>query len=237
MFEAFRAFAADAPLEATIICNYADIPAVPGMPPELHGEEALALIGCYAGDPEEGMETFAPLREATELLVDNSEPVPSGMLHELGTMLHPWGRKYAHRSIFVEELTDELHDLLLERTAAAPGPMDGAGIWPMGGAVGSGPESAFAWADKPHMVVVEAAWESHDSPAHLEWARETERHVRELGGEGSYTGYIGVEQGADEDWPRKAYDDSLERLRELKRRYDPDGALSHNVTVEPTADD
>jgi FAD/FMN-containing dehydrogenase len=236
VFEAFRAFTDDAPPAATAICNYGEIPAVPGMPPELHGEEALALIGCYAGDPEEGMRTFAPLREIAQPLVDNSEPVPYEMLHELGTMLHPWGRKYVHRSMFVEELTDELHDLLLERTAAAPGPMDGVGLWPMGGAVGSGPESAFAWADKPNMVVVEAAWESHDSPAHIEWARETERQVRALGGEGAYTGYVGVEQGSDEDWPSTAYGDGLGRLRALKRRYDPDGVLSHSVAVEPAPD-
>jgi len=236
VFAAFRSFAADAPPEATAIMNYADVPAVPGMPPELHGDEALALIGCYAGDPEEGMKTFAPLREVTEPLVDNSEPVPYAMLHELGTMLHPWGRKYAHRSVFVEELSDELHDLLLERTAAAPGPMDGAGIWPLGGAVGSGPDSAYPWADKPHVVVVEAAWESHDSPAHLEWARETERQVRALGGEGAYAGYVGVEQGEDEDWARTAYGDSLDRLRAVKRRYDPEGVLSHNVAVEPAED-
>jgi len=236
VFGAFRSFAADAPPEATAIMNYAEVPAVPGMPPELHGEAALALIGCYAGDPEEGMATFAPLREAAEPLVDNSEPVPYAMLHEMGTMLHPWGRKYAHRSVFVDDLTDELHELLLERTAAAPGPMDGVGIWPLGGAVGSGPDSAVAWGDKPHMVVVEAAWESHDSLAHLEWARETERQLRALGGEGAYAGYVGVEEGEDEDWARKAYGDNLDRLREIKRRYDPDDVLSHNVAVEPAED-
>lgn len=233
VFEAFRGFAADAPPEATVICNYADVPAIPGMPPEHHGEEAVALIGCYAGDPEAGMEAFAPLRGVTDPLVDNSEPVPYEMLHELGTMLHPWGRKYVHRSVFVDDLTDEIHRCALERTDAAPGRMDGVGIWPMGDAVGSGPESAFAWGDKSHLLVVEAAWESHDSPAHLAWARETERRLRDLGGEGAYVGYVGVDEQEWEDWPRQAYGDSDDRLRAVKAEYDPENVFQHNVPLAP----
>jgi FAD/FMN-containing dehydrogenase len=233
VFEAFREFTADAPPEATVICNYADVPAVPGMPPEHHGEEAVALIGCYAGDPEAGMETFASLREVADPLVDNSGPVPYEKLHELGTLLHPWGRKYVHRSVFVDELTDEIHQCALGQTDTAPGPMDGVGIWPLGGAVGSGPDAAFAWGDKSHLLVVEAAWESHDSPAHLEWARETERRLRDLGGEGAYVGYLGVEEQPWEDWARQAYGDSYDRLRAVKAEYDPENVFRHTVAVPP----
>ena len=237
VFDAFREFTADAPPEATVICNYAEVPAIPGMPPAHHGEECVALIGCYAGDPERGMETFAPLREVANPLVDNSEPVPYEMLHELGTMLHPWGRKYVHRSAFVDELTDELGAFLLERTEAAPGPMEGVGVWPMGGAIGSGPDAAYTWTEKPYLVVVEAAWESHDSPAHLSWARETERELRERGAEGAYAGYVGVEEQPWEDWSEQAYGGNRDRLRALKREYDPGNVFDHNVNVVPAAAD
>jgi FAD/FMN-containing dehydrogenase len=228
---AFRSFMTDAPPEATVICNYAEIPAVPGMPPELHGAPAIALIGCYAGDPEAGMEVFAPLRDVTEPLVDNSEPVPYEMLHELGTMLHPWGRKYVHRSVFVDDLSDPLHDLLLERVEAAPGAMDGVGIWPMGGAVADGPDTAFAWRDKPYLIVIEGAWESHDSPAHLAWARETEQALREHGAEGAYPGYVGVDEQPWEDWAVQAYGDHRDRVRDLDEQYDPDGVFESHIGI------
>lgn len=233
VFAAFRDFVSTAPTEATAICNYTEVPAVPGMPPALHGEEAIALIGCYAGDPESGLSTFEPLREVTEPLVDNSGPVPYEMLHELGTMLHPWGRKYVHRSVYVDDLTDELHALLLEQTEAAPGPMDGVGVWPLGGAIDRGPDAAYAWRDKAHLVVVEAAWESADSPAHLSWASETERRLREAGGEGAYAGYVGVEEQSWEDWAEQVYGDSYDRLRALKREYDPENVFRHGVGIEP----
>jgi FAD/FMN-containing dehydrogenase len=225
VFAAFREFTADAPREATVICNYGEIPAVPGMPPALHGTPAVGLIGCYAGDPEAGMEAFAPLRDVADPLVDNSEPVPYEMLHELGTMLHPWGRKYVHRSVFVDDLTDDLQAFLRDRTEAAPGPMDGVGVWQMGGAVAEGTDTAYAWRDEPYLVVVEGAWESHDSPEHLAWARETERKLRARGGEGAYPGYLGVEPQPWEEWNEQAYGEELDRLRDLKRRYDPDGVF------------
>lgn len=236
VFAAFREFAASAPREATVICNYAHVPAIPGMPPEHRGEPVLALVGCYAGNPEDGAAVFAPLREAAEPLVDNSGPVPYETLHELGTLLHPWGRKYVHRSAFVDDLTDGLHDLLKEQSATAPGPLDGVGVWPLGGAVGSGPESAFAWGDREYLAVIEAAWESHDSPAHLSWARETERRLRDHGAEGAYPGYVGVEEQEWEDWRQQAYGEGLDRLRAVKREYDPANVFAGSVSVPPVGD-
>jgi hypothetical protein len=153
------------------------------------------------------------------------------MLHEMGTLLHPWGRKYVHRSVFIDELTDDLHEFILNRTGAAPGPMDGVGIWPMGGAVGSDNSSAFAWSDKAHLIVIEAAWESHDNRAHIEWATETERRLRDRGGEGAYPGYVGVEEADWENWSEKAYGDNLDRLRKIKREFDPENVFDHSVPI------
>lgn len=225
--ERFRAFHDDGPAAATVICNYGEVPPLPGMPPEHHGEPAVGLIGCHTGpDPEAAMAELAPLRAAAEPLVDRSEPMPYAALHEIGTLLHPSGRKYSHRSAFVDGLTDDVHELALERTAAAPGPADGVGVWPLGDAVGSGPPSAVPWTDREHLVVVEAAWEGHDSPAHLEWARETERLLREAGATGAYAGYAGADEPAP---PETVYGEHRDRLAELERRYDPANLLGRRA--------
>jgi|APHM01.1.fsa_nt_gi FAD/FMN-containing dehydrogenases len=236
VFDAFRSFCVDAPTAATAICNYTEIPAVPGMPPEHHGEPAVGLIGCFAGDPDRGVEVFSPLREVADPLVDNTGPVPYEKLHEMGTMLHPPGRNYVHRSVYVDELTDELGETLTDRVEDAPGPLDGVGIWPLGGAVGDSPSSAFAWDDRSHLLVVEAAWESHDTPAHLRWARDTERAIRELGGEGAYAGYLGVEEQPWEDWASQAFGDNRDRLRTVKARYDPENVFGGSLSVAPATE-
>jgi hypothetical protein len=104
-------------------------------------------------------------------------------------------------------------EFLLDRTAAAPGQMDGVGIWPMGGAIGDGDPSAYNWADKSHLVIIEAGWESHDNRAHIGWARETERQLRDRGGVGAYPGYVEVDETGWEDWTQQAYGDNLSCLR------------------------
>jgi len=233
----YRGFAADAPPELTTIVNYGEIPAIPQMPTHLHGEAAIGLIGCYAGDPEAAMAATAPLRDLGDPLIDASDAIPYAALHEVGTLMHPWGRNYVNRSVFVDDLTEEVRELIVDRTEAAPGAMDGVGVWPMGGAVGSGADAAFAWPDERFLIVIEAAWEDTNTPAHVEWAQETDRLFREAGGEGAYAGYAGVEEADWEEWPRKVYGDSYDRLRSVKADYDPDNVFSHNINVEPAASD
>lgn len=234
VLETYRAF--EEPADLTTIVNYGEVPAVPPVPDALQGEPGIGIIGCYAGDPEAAMAAFAPLREIAEPLMDPTDPMPYEALHEMGTLMHPWGRKYINRSVYVDELTDEVLDLVVERTDAAPGDGDGVGIWSMGGAVGSGPDAAYAWADKEYLVVIEAAWEDHDNPAHLEWAQETERQFRAAGGEGSYAGYAGVEEADWESWPQKVFGDNHERLRELKAEYDPEDVFGASLSVTPAVE-
>jgi len=137
------------------------------------------------------------------------------------------------RSVFVDELSDERIDILLERTDAAPSPLSATAVWPMGGNVGHGPDAAFQWDDKGHMVTIEANWEGHDTPANLAWARETERQLRATGAEGAYAGFTGVEVADWEQWPEQVYGDGYDRLARIKAEYDPDNVFRHNVNVEP----
>lgn len=223
----------EAPDELTTILLHGHVPGLPPMPDDLVGTDAIGILGCYAGDHERGAETVAPLRDVADPLIDLSDVMPYELLHDLGTQMFPWGRNYCHRSVFVDELSDERIDILLERTEAAPSPLSATAVWPMGGAVGSGPEAAFAWADKRYMITVEANWEDHDTPANLEWARETERQLRATGAEGAYAGFTGVEECDWEDWTAQVYGDGRERLARVKAAFDPENVFRHNVNVEP----
>jgi FAD/FMN-containing dehydrogenase len=165
-----------------------------------------------------------------------SDPMTYEMLHDLGTQMYPWGRNYVHRGVFFDELDETVDELIAERTRAAPGEMDGIGVWSMGGRVGHGQPAAYAWPEKGYMVTVEANWEHDDNDAEFAWAHETERQLRELGGEGAYAGFTGVEEQEWEDSTEQVYADSYERLREIKAEYDPENVFRHNVNVDPAGD-
>lgn len=228
-----RAVLRDAPPELTTIVLNGHLPGLPPMPEDLVGRDAIGILGCYAGDLEAGEPVVAPLREIGEPLIDLSDAMPYELLHDLGTQMFPWGRNYCHRSVFVDELTDDHIDVLVERTNAAPSPLSATAVWPFGGNVGHGPDAAFPWADKQHMITVEANWETHDSSGNLAWARETEQALRELGAEGAYAGFTGVEEQEWEDWGDQVYGPAYDRLARVKAEYDPANVFEHNVNIEP----
>lgn len=233
VLESHRQVMSDAPEELSTVLLLGHVPGLPPMPDELVGEDAVAILGCYAGDPEEGAEVIEPLRTIANPLIDMSDEMPYELLHDLGTQMYPWGRKYTHRSVFLDDLSDDVHDYLLERMDAAPTPMAGIGVWPLGGNIGHGPDAAYAWDDKQYMLTIEGNWEAFENQPTLDWAAETERHLRRLGAEGAYAGFTGVEARDWEDWQAQVYGDSYDRLATVKAAYDPENVFQHNVNIDP----
>ena len=233
VMETHRQVVEDAPEELTTILLSGHVPNLPPMPDELAGTDAVAMLGCYAGDPEKGAEVIEPLREIGEPLIDMSDMMPYEMLHDLGTQMYPWERKYTHRSVYVDDLSDEIHNVIVEQTEAAPTPMSAVGIWPLGGNIGHGGDYAYPWEDKQYMITVEGNWEDYQNQPTLDWAAETERKIREAGGEGAYAGFTGVEERSWENWVEQVYGDSYDRLAEIKAEYDPDNVFSQNVNIDP----
>ncbi|NHX35743.1 MULTISPECIES: FAD-binding oxidoreductase [Halolamina] len=221
------------PEELTTILLSGHVPNLPPMPDELAGTDAVAMLGAYAGDPEDGTEAIAPLREIGEPLLDMSDVMPYEMLHDLGTQMYPSGRKYTHRSVFVDEFGPEIREIVREQTEAAPAPMAAIGVWPLGGNIGDGSEAAYPWNDKQYMITVEGNWEAFENRPVLDWAAETDRLLREAGGEGAYAGFTGVEERDWEDWAQQVYGDSYDRLATVKAEYDPENVFSQNVTIDP----
>ncbi len=235
VFERLREVMADAPPELTTLALNGHVPPLPSLPADLHGEPAVAVLGCYAGDHGEAQNVTAPLRDVAEPLIDMSGPMPYELLHELGAQMYPDGRNYCHRSVFLDDLAGDALDLVVDGVADAPSPGNGIAVWPLGGAIQDvGDGGAFPWRDRDYMVTVEANWDGTDSTANLEWARETDAAFREAGGDGAYGGFTGVEEGTDEDWSRRVYGPSYDRLAEIKREYDPENLFQLNVNVDPS---
>ncbi|MBX0297628.1 FAD-binding oxidoreductase [Haloarcula nitratireducens] len=239
VLQAYRAAAAAAPDEVTTLALRSHVPDLPPMPADLVGEEAVAVLGCYIGDPEDGMDALQPFRDlAAEPLLDMSEPMPYLMLHQLGSMMFPEGRNYCHRSCFVDELSDEMIDAMLEEAETAPSPLSGVGIWQMGGAISEPASDATAYPhrDAQYMVTVESNWEEGDDTANITWARDSDDRFRRLGGYGAYGGFTGVSTRETEDVTDRVYGDNIERLARVKAQYDTANALTKNVNVTPADD-
>nr|WP_269432631.1 FAD-binding oxidoreductase [Haloferax profundi] len=237
VFEAYREAAADASDEVTTLALKSHVPNLPPMPDELVGEDAVAVLGCYIGSPEDGMEALQPFRELVdEPLLDMSEPMPYLMLHQLGTMMFPEGRNYCHRSCFVDDLSDDVIDAIVDHANEAESPLSGVGVWQMGGAISDvgGDETAYPHRDAEYMITVEANWDDGEDDANVEWARDGDDLFRSLGGYGAYGGFTGVSTEGSEETVERVYGDNFDRLSEIKARYDEQNAFDNTVNVTPS---
>ena len=233
----FHEFVTDAPEELSALVLSGHVPSLPMIPPEVQGREAIGLMGCYAGSIDEGEAVVAHLRELADSLVDLSGPMPFLALHELGSAMFPDGRNYCWRSAFVEELTEDLQEAVLEYGERAPSELCSVSVWPIDGRVQdvATDSTAFPWRDSNYMLTVEANWEGTDSTTYIEWARETDATFRELGATGAYAGFPGLD-GGDEDLARMVYGENYERIAALKSEYDPSNLFRETSNVPPADD-
>ena len=76
-----------------------------------------------------------------------------------------------------------------------------------------------------------AAWADDQAQQHMEWTRAFWTATRPFGGLGVYVNFLG-DEGADR--VRESYGaEKYARLRELKRRYDPDNFFRINQNIPP----
>ena len=230
----FREFMSEAPEELSALVLSGHVPSLPMIPPEAQGQDAIGLMGCYAGSMDEGEKVVAPLRDLAEPLVDLSGPMPFLALHELGSAMFPEGRNYCWRSAFVEELTDDLQEAVIAHGERAPSELCSVSVWPLDGRVQEvdTDSTAFPWRDSNYMLTVEANWEGTDSTTYIEWARKTDAAFRELGATGAYAGFPGLDDG-DEEMARMVYGENYERIADLKSEYDPTNLFTETSNVPP----
>jgi FAD/FMN-containing dehydrogenase len=193
----------------------------------------LAVIPCYTGaatDPEE----LGELRSAPGLVEDGVRE--HGFLDQqrisnpaYGEVRHYW------KGHFVRELPDELIDELLQRIVAL-GRLPGLVLLESlhGAPKDADPDgAAVGFRDAAFNVSVMAAWKD---PAlddeQIAWARETAAALEPWSMSGGYVNYMQADEPIER--VRGAFgDQAFDRLRELKRQYDPDNVLHRNQNIPP----
>jgi FAD/FMN-containing dehydrogenase len=184
-----------------------------------------------SGDPEE----LRALRSAPGLVEDGLRE--HSFLDQQRVFDSPYGEnRHYWKGHFVLELPDELIDALLAQIVALGRVPGGILIESLHGAPKSGdaPPSALGYRDAAFNVSATAAWQDAAlDEEHVAWARETAAALEPWSLSGA--GYVNYMQ-ADEpiERVRAAFgDEAFDRLRTLKRRYDPQNVLRRNQNIPP----
>jgi len=195
---------------------------------------ALDIIVCYCGAIEEGEKVLRPMRSCGSPLADSVAPVPYATVQNLLTEIFQPGRLQYWKAGFVETLTDEAIEALVDFfTANVPGFFAATAIEHLGGAVSRvGPEeTAFGHRDAQHSLLVLRMWQDPaDSEKNINWARSCYRTAEPFLKAGAYVNYLGDEGEAR---VRAAYGINYERLRAIKKKYDPTNLFRLNQNIKP----
>jgi FAD/FMN-containing dehydrogenase len=229
VLRSWREWIDDVPEEMTSVWRILNFPPIPEIPEPYRGNSYAMIEAIYCGDPADGEGLLAPLREAGAVNMDTmAAQAPEGIaeLH----MDPPDPLPYLGDSLVIGDLPPAAADSLLK----AIGPGSGSQLISVelrqcGGALSRAPEGAGALATfpgsflafavnfvpMPEMMAPTQAWlgafkaalQPYDAGLYLNFAEERFEM-------------------------NKAFPpETVDRLREVKRRYDPDDLFQSNHPV------
>jgi len=213
------------------VINVMVAPPMPMIPTEHHGRTVVMGLFAHAGDQTAGERAMARVRALAPPLMEMVRPMRYAEIYEGGEAPHP--AAMVVRSLFRDGVDRTAAELILDRLHASTAPMRVVQFRALGGAVARVPPDATAFAHRGRrlMANVAAAYDTVDqTPEHAVWATDFAAELRQ-GEPGAYVGFLGAEGEAR---IREAYPGSTwARLRQVKRRYDPDNLFRLNQNIPP----
>ncbi|WP_426227711.1 FAD-binding oxidoreductase [Pseudarthrobacter sp. DSP2-3-2b1] len=229
----YRDWLADCPDELMTVAVQRRAPALPIVPPELVGRRVLAITSCYAGSVEDGERVMRPMKEFGSPVLDFCRPKPFLEHQRTFDPSFPHGWSYYVRSCDIATLSDEVIDVVAEYGMRITSPVTSVAMWQMGGAVARIGNDATAFNGRNAGFTFNINGNSKTAEgfdAERQWARDywsalAPHHTS------VYVNFL-MEEG--EERVRQAYGAAkYERLKALKRTYDPTNFFRLNQNIKP----
>jgi FAD/FMN-containing dehydrogenase len=228
-----RDLLADCPDELMTIGVTRRAPALPVVPPELVGRHIVGIAACYAGPVEEGERVLRPLRSFGSPALDLCAPKPFVSHQRMFDPSFEPGWWYYVKACDVAGLSDEVIETVAEYGRRIVSPISSIALWQMGGAVARvgdnetafhGRRAGFTFNINGNSYTAEG-FDEERQWARDYWAALAPYHTS------VYVNFL-MEEG--EERIRQAYGAAkYDRLKALKRAYDPDNVFRFNQNIRP----
>jgi FAD/FMN-containing dehydrogenase len=229
----YREWVADCPDELMTVLVQRKVPADPEFPAELAGKHVLAIVACYAGSIEEGERVMQPLKTFGPPVLDLCMPKPYILHQQMLDRSYPRGYWYYVRACDVAALNDDILEIMTEHGRRIVSPITTIALWQMGGAVArvGKNETAFHGRDAGFAFNINGNSVSADGfEAERQWARDYWAALEPYH-TSVYVNFL-MEEG--EERIRQAYGaEKYDRLKTLKRKYDPTNFFRLNQNIRP----
>ncbi len=219
----YRDYSATLPDELTVIIILRRLPQLPSLPPFLRGLPVIGIAVCYCGVIEAGERAMQPLRAFGPPLVDGITLKPYVTHQTMFDAAQPAGRSNYWKTAYLAELTDAAIGVIADGARRMTSPFSVLAIYQLGGAAKL-ENAAFC-------VNAAATWtEPAENDRHMGWAREFATELEPHSSIGAYLNFLGEE---GEERLRSSYRANMERLVELKTKYDPNNLFRLNQNIKP----
>ncbi|HET9836245.1 MAG TPA: FAD-binding oxidoreductase [Rhodanobacteraceae bacterium] len=221
----FRTFTPNAPDACTAMLVFTTAPPLPFLPPEAHGQRAVALAFCWSGDPAEGSKVMAPLVDCGQPVGRHIGAMPYLAWQQMFDPGVPAGDHYYWTTSQFDTFDGALIDKLVAHAKSPPDPLCEVHVHHLGGAVAANPNDATAFSsrDVPFFInVIGHAGNAARFAEVRDWTREVRAAFVPHARDGVQPNFAGAESES-----RSRGHDAATRakLAALRAHYDPAGLL------------
>jgi FAD/FMN-containing dehydrogenase len=199
------------------------------------GLDALALVVVFFGPLAESEPILRPLRNFGPPLADLIAEMPYTAAQQLADRLVPAGNRYYWKANFLDTISDGLIEVLREWVPLAPSPLSMILLFELKGEIQrrARDESAFDHRNANFELSIIANWtDASEDEANVEWARATWRAVQPFVTSGVYVNHLTGDESAERILA--AYGrEKMDRLKQVKRKFDPTNFFRMNQNILP----
>jgi FAD/FMN-containing dehydrogenase len=230
-----REFFADAPDEVSLWLVLTHVPPAPPFPEERWGTPVLAVVP-FCTDLERGPALLEPLTSFGSPIANLHGPIPYTALQSALDEVDPHGHRYWERGDYLAGLSDGLIDALVAGGRATSSPLTEILLFPLGGSIARVPADATAFGDRsaPWAVWIASQWtDPAEDEVHRDWTRAFAATLEPWTTGAVYVNAIGGDVTEARKVAAFGGREKLQRLREVKRRWDPDNLFHRNHNIAP----
>lgn len=194
-----------------------------------------AIAAGHVGPQADAEAAVRPIRKFGTPVMDIIGPMTYTALNAMIDADFPRGARNYWKSHFMDQLTDEAIDVLIDGFARNTSPMSKILLEHFHGAAARVPVTHTAYAlRRPgfNMALLSQWMDSAQDGSCIAWARDCYRTLQPFTGTNRYLNYLDHDDAADAGLAA-VYGPNLDRLRQVKAKYDPKNVFHQNVNIKP----
>jgi FAD/FMN-containing dehydrogenase len=199
---------------------------------DAQGNRQLTFTLCHCGDAASAAKDVANIRKFGKVARDNVAEKPWVVVQSEHDVDSPHGRGYYMSGGRITKLIPAMLDNAVDCIKLPGAELGKVSLSQHGGASARRPATSTAYAsrDASHNFVVRGAWDDpKQAAARTAWQKQTWKAFEPY----SVGLYANLNAGEINVKARSAYGDNLERLVEIKTKYDPKNLFHLNPNITP----